>query len=359
MKIVEVTLDYDEYLTFSDSEMHEIRPNTVNSMLLFEVEPGNYEVYLVKIYADKNSDNVGFNELNFGLVPETFSGSMWIFDWDENPIGGWRIVDGEKTRFYARTHGASKGNGRATRTNEQRCYQIDTYWYQIVCMGSKCTDPILISYSTYIECEQIIAPPDPYDPGGGGGDQGDCLEPHPYIEGLMVPCPDVSLEEAAGDKPIMEYADKCQGLQDIWNNYPNNEVSGYITNDGQLLVIDILPLNGGATWGTYRYNGVSYYPYPVSQGAPANSYAGMVQSAGYYLIPVVASVHTHSPCRTDGTNGVSHPVGNEDRVRASEQNAHINHWVIGCGAIAQYDGNSENFYNVQTGNLLSLCQNIQ
>lgn len=328
-------------------------------MLLFEVEPGNYEVYLVKTYTDKNSSDVGFNELNFGCIPKTFSGSMWIFDWDENPVGGWRIVNGKKTSFYARTQGTSKGNGRASRTNDVRCYQIDTYWYQIVCMGSMCGDPMLIDQSSVIECEMIIAPPDPYDPGGGGGgDQGDCLEPHPYIEGLMVPCPDVSLEEAAGDKPIMEYADRCQGLQDIWNNYPNNEVSGYITSDGQLLVIDILAFNGGETWGTYQYNGVTYYPYPMSQGAPANNYAGIVQSAGYYLIPIVASVHTHSPCRTDGTNGVSHPVGQDDRDRAALSPG-INHWVIGCGAIAQYSGTSASFYNVQTGALSLLCNNVQ
>lgn len=53
-----------------------------------------------------------------------------------------------------------------------------------------------------------------------------------------------------------------------------------------------------------------------------------VGSSNYYLIPIVASVHTHAPCRSDGTNGVSHRVGTDDRDRANA-NPEINHWVVG------------------------------
>lgn len=54
-----------------------------------------------------------------------------------------------------------------------------------------------------------------------------------------------------GGKPKHEYldADKCIGLQAMWNNYPNNEVLGYLSQDGKLIVTDVLPLDGGAARG--------------------------------------------------------------------------------------------------------------
>ena len=160
-----------------------------------------------------------------------------------------------------------------------------------------------------------------------------------------------------GDRPLFEYSDKCQGLQNAWSNYPNNEVYGYITADGKFIVTNILSATGGSAFGTYSYNGTTYYPFPASQGAPTLSYAGMVETAGYYLIPVVASVHTHSPCRTDGSNGVSHPVGSDDKSFAASH-PELNHWVIGCGAIGQYNGTDDSFSNVQSGNLSALCSSV-
>lgn len=211
IKIVEVALDYEEYLIYSASEIESARPNASNSMLLFEVRPGEYEVYVLKIYEDPDSDldEVDFNNLNFEKIPTTFSGSMWVFDWNENLIGGWKIVDGKKTKFYARMRGNQYEGGRVSETSV-RCYQIDTYWYQIVCIGSLCSDPVLIDHTTVIECETIIAPPDPHNPGGGGGggDEGECMEPHPYIEGLMVPCEE---EEWIIDDDIQSQNRLCGG----------------------------------------------------------------------------------------------------------------------------------------------------
>lgn len=161
-----------------------------------------------------------------------------------------------------------------------------------------------------------------------------------------------------GTKPIYEYSNKCSGISSIWSNYPNNEVAGYVTTDGQLLVIDILPYNGGNTYGTYDFNGVTYYPFPDNTGPPSGTYQGMLHERGYYFIPVSASVHTHSPCRTDGTNGVSHQVGQDDLTRAASS-PNINHWAIGCNAIGQFNSTSTNFFNVQTGPLSSTCSSIQ
>jgi hypothetical protein len=165
-----------------------------------------------------------------------------------------------------------------------------------------------------------------------------------------------------GDKPISEYSNKCQGLQDIWNNNPNNEMYGYITSDGKLIVTNRLPVSGGAAFGTFKHpNGTTYYPYPMSQSAPSQSYSGMIQypasNPTHYLIPVVASVHTHSPCRSDGTNGVSHAVGSDDTTFAASH-PELRHWIIGCGAIAQFNGTNSSFFNVQSGNISSTCNSI-
>ncbi|NOS94738.1 MAG: hypothetical protein HOP30_22735 [Cyclobacteriaceae bacterium] len=165
---------------------------------------------------------------------------------------------------------------------------------------------------------------------------------------------DFYLTNLSGNKPISEFEDKCIGLQSIWDNYPNNEVYGFITTDGKLLVTNVLPINGGSASGPYTYNGTTYYPYPSSQGPPIGNYTGMIQTAGYYLIPIVASVHTHTPCRTDGTNGVSHNIGDDDANFAASHPS-INHWVIGCNAIAQYDNRSSNFFNLKSGKISSNC----
>ena len=53
---------------------------------------------------------------------------------------------------------------------------------------------------------------------------------------------------------------------------------------------------------------------------------------------------------------VTHQVSGGDRGRA-EARPEINHWVVGCGAIAQFNG-GENFFNKKTGSLSSLCSSI-
>lgn len=166
------------------------------------------------------------------------------------------------------------------------------------------------------------------------------------------------IKRILSDKPVQEYQDKCNGAAAIWNNYPNNEVNAYIAADGSLFVTDVLDYYGGDAQGLYVYEGNAYY---ASNGRPSLNYAGMIKIGSgrneFYLIPVVASVHTHAPCRSDGSNGVSHSVGKKDRSRAS-QYPMVNHYVIGCGAIAQYN-TSSSFFNVQSGNISSTCNSLK
>jgi len=210
-------------------------------------------------------------------------------------------------------------------------------------------------YLTNIDCQtswswqSVPSYPEILDAGGGGGGSG-----LPTINLTF-------LKSLRGKKPLKEYNTKCNGLQDMWNSYPNNEVLGYITADGKVILTDILSQNGGSASGLYEHKGTSYYSYPASQGKPSQDYAGMRKvgssSNPYYLIPVSASVHTHSPCRSDGSNGISHQVGNEDKAFASSHNL-IKHWVIGCDAIGEYNGTNDSFFNKKIGNINQTCKQI-
>ena len=213
----------------------------------------------------------------------------------------------------------------------------------------------------------------PNEPGGGGApakeadlpvvkpgcgadfildENGDCV---PLIN-------EEEIELVAGDRPIKEYPDKCAGIQDMWNSYTDQEAAGYLTADGKIILTNINPLAGGDLFGIYSWNGIAYYPYPKSDAAPNQNYTGMIEidrpAPGYYLIPVTASIHTHTLCRSDGSNGVSHPVGEDDLDLATRYPS-INHWAVGCNAIGQFNASSADFFNVSTGGLSRICNKIE
>jgi hypothetical protein len=164
------------------------------------------------------------------------------------------------------------------------------------------------------------------------------------------------IEDESGPKPKKEYKDKCSGLIDIWQSYPNNEVFGYITIDGQLIVTGIGSQNGAEGGGVYVFDGQAYYP---SQEKPDNNYAGMtiIKNGDFYLIPIVSSVHTHSPCRDDGSSGVSQTVSSDDKNFAADY-PEIRHWVIGCNSIAQFNGINNYYFNKSFGSIESNCSKV-
>ncbi|MDW3194261.1 MAG: hypothetical protein R8G66_17940 [Cytophagales bacterium] len=105
---------------------------------------------------------------------------------------------------------------------------------------------------------------------------------------------DEEIKRILSKKPLQEYQNKCTGASAMWNNYPNNEVNAYIAADGSLFVTDVLSYNGGNAQGLYVFEGDAYY---ASNGQPNLNYQGMIKIGSgrsqFYLIPVVASVHTH------------------------------------------------------------------
>jgi hypothetical protein len=191
----------------------------------------------------------------------------------------------------------------------------------------------------------------PSGPGGGGGSgsSNSAINAANFNSSLLY--------NGLGPKPLKEYNDKCEGLKDIWNSYPDNEVYGYVTADGKFLMTNVTSFTGGDVSGVYEHDGTIYYTFPDTNGPPSGTYTGMVHSVNKYFIPVVASVHTHSPCRTDGTNGVSHDVGEADRKLAKTY-PKLKNFVIGCGAIAEFNSETK-FFNVRTGTLDNNCTYVK
>jgi len=191
----------------------------------------------------------------------------------------------------------------------------------------------------------------PSGPGGGGGSgsSNSAINAANFNSSLLY--------NGLGPKPLKEYNDKCEGLKDIWNSYPDNEVYGYVTADGRFLMTDVTSFTGGKVSGVYQYGETIYYVFPDTNGPPSGTYAGIQHVLNKYFIPVVASVHTHSPCRTDGTNGVSHEVSKPDRDLATEY-PKLRNFVIGCGAIAEFNKETK-FFNVRTGTLDNNCTYVK
>lgn len=190
LSIVQVPVKYEQRLVASnDSDGMGNDTRVLTTAIFFEVLPGEYVLYLLRILTEEDSFEISNNAFSFREPPVNFSGSLLFFDWDETFVGGWRIEKGERTHFYT-FFGNREGNSLSGRTNELQCYAIDTYWWSQACTpDGDCADPVLIEVITTIVCEQVIAPPseDPVG-GGGGGEPEVCLQEHPYIEGLLIPC---------------------------------------------------------------------------------------------------------------------------------------------------------------------------
>ncbi len=241
-----------------------------------------------------------------------FSGRILIEDWEGNFVKGYRITTSNKILAI------EIAEKQYSKQNIQSGYQCDIknyeFCYWISTDGNR--GVLKCDYWSVYECnENNEAPdatlaPDDYGQGSGGGGGGTSGS-----DGLELFNPGATV----GDKPIAEYDDKCQGINDAWDNFPENEVAGYITKDGKLIITEILGYDGGERASPYLFQGTFYHPYPSVQGLPNNvNYITSPALGGTVLIEVVASFHTHTPCRNDGTNGVSHPVGPRDKISAGK-----------------------------------------
>jgi hypothetical protein len=322
-----------------------------------------YLAYYMAEPADSSnsSSQTSDGELNF----TTFSGTLTMRDLAEEQVSGYLFLNGKSINPNPEAFNPN------ARNNAIACKNIEYCWWQRNCTNNFGVEvqairtsgegscPYPTTYNTSYGCppwtrtettvEQVcwvVDEPPPPPTSGGGGTGG---------SGTFYPTPTAAV---IGNRPISEFLSKCDGITNIWSNYPNNEVQALVTESGNLLVVAVLSYGGGSYSGLYQYGAKTYYVYPMSQGAPAHAYSNVQTSGGNYYIPVVAAVHTHTPCRTDGTNGVSQPVSAAD-VAFANKFTQLNHWVIGCGVIARYGGSNPNYYDVQSGSLSTLCTNIR
>jgi hypothetical protein len=180
------------------------------------------------------------------------------------------------------------------------------------------------------------------DNGGGGG--GGTISDEAY---------------SPGQRPLDAFSNKCDGINDLWNRSLNsgNEVNGVLTLDGYFLVTQISGQASGPFHGVYNYAGQVYYYFPVD-GGPAPTYQGTIISGNKYFIPIKATVHSHTPCINDGTDGITNNRSNHDENFAKTYPS-INHYVVGCNAIGQYSPNSNGqYFNIQSGNIYQICNSV-
>ena len=198
----------------------------------------------------------------------------------------------------------------------------------------ECEQVVFVNGHTYtlndysVDYSQCTPPDNPGNPptGGGSGMSNGAANPGQY--------------------PIVRFDDRCQFSSDMWNRSvgSDSEYFGVITTSGEYLVTQQQGATGGQVNGLYNYNGQAYYYY-AANGATSSPFLGAVQSGQYFFIPIQATVHTHTPCVHDGTDGVSQPVSSDDTNLANVYPS-ITNYVIGCnGTVAEFNGTNPNYYN--------------
>ncbi|WP_211324195.1 hypothetical protein [Echinicola strongylocentroti] len=198
--------------------------NAFNTLLFFPVGEMEYEVYISRLYeygGDKVFSAEDLTRYNFMSVPEAFSGTRMLFDWDEKPIGGWEYAKGNTSKIIKRVAKKQQDHKKANDYQQSRydnqdsaedsgtssgggsinynCQYEIIRWYQVNPYG----DDYYLGSDMYLECrftEESSAPEKTSSNGGGyalpsnghgpNPPQTDeaCYDPHPTIPGMVVPC---------------------------------------------------------------------------------------------------------------------------------------------------------------------------
>lgn len=317
-------------------------------------------------YLRKHNNDISHNKIN--KLDNDFTGYIEYKKWDGTPLYYIRVWNGKAIqKIIALKKKNSKPKSTPKVLELYICDEFTIFEYQYGCWTNdegqeECGDvEILNSWDITVYCDD-------------GGDQipiDYCLEygicdedltgDDCYDWGINCDEPDPTPEpdESEGNKPE-EFADKCSGILGLWNKSltnNNREVVGFITSNGKIILTQIQGPNGGDVNGLVKSGGTVYYGYSDSYGAPIQTYPGMLHQNGKYYIPISATIHTHSPCLTDNTNGVSQLVSNEDSDLAAELTT-ISHYIIGCDALGSYDEDSSEYDLIESGNLADICDEI-
>ncbi|MBV7532474.1 hypothetical protein [Chitinophaga sp. sic0106] len=312
-----------------------------------EIISGN----IVEAYGDpkvlSSKNNSLFEQINSSTIPK-FNGAIIVYDityfrlegryYKEGIVqGNSKLTSGDT---YQNTLSGKHTTPSLSTESEQDCRYVFlvTYWSD----GTQTWDFL---YSYCIDTGS--------NPGGGGGNTTE----NALSRNFNVN----SVYGGNGNKPIAEYPITCSGVQGSWDRAAtlDKEVVSVLTVDNRVMTVAVLGYDGGRASGFYMHEGQAYYTYPESQGAPQQQYAGMIKAAGQYFIPIRATIHTHSPCIQDGTDGVSNQtLSNGDQNMATSYPS-IVHYIIGCGAIGQFKAGETSATVIATGPLNVTCSSIK
>lgn len=352
--------------------------NISYKILITANEKKEYTYYVVKFYKE-NSKNTSHLEKSFA-GSSNFSGFIHLLNKSSDIVFAKKFEAGieDSKKFYNQEFKDKRNKDENLYARvEETCTTVTTHQWTDNYVRWGNGPPILVS-STYNgstqteSCESYWLPDLNIFGGSGAG-----LYIKNSIGGIYNDCQtascrhqirDLALGEGfnqnliyfgEGIKPIYENDNKCLGIQEMWSMSQNSgdEFAAVLTTDGAILITQQLNPTGRGFGGIYEFNGTTYYQYPISDGPPSRTYSGQIESAGRYFIPISATIHSHTPCISDGTDGITNNTINDDQNFASHyQNA--NHYIIGCNSIGQFNNSSNQAFNIQNGNLNILCNNI-
>lgn len=319
---------------------YKLTNNELDYLLIRKDSKGVFQERVIRIIPDENY----LIKSDGRKKVIAYDGLMIVNDWQGKIVDGYKYING---KVVSKLNASKQTRG----VLDYICETID--WYS--CASGDGGESWYCSYSyseTYC-----------YDVGGGGGNNEDYPDPTfngggdnntGYTGGGTIS------DEAysPGQRPLNTFSSKCDGINDLWNISLNsgNEVNGVLTLDGHFLVTEISGPTGGTFNGIYKYGGQVYYFFPID-GGPAPTYQGTLISGNKYFIPIKASIHSHTPCMNDGTDGITNNYSQDDQNFANNYPS-INHYVVGCGSIGQFSANSNGYFNIQSGNIYQICNSV-
>lgn len=175
-------------------------------LLLFKIGEEQFRPYLLKVEVETSEFKTHWKELNklsLSEIPNQFQGRYIFFDLSGKFVGDWKIENGErvKSRSYFRPIPSDQKSVNA-RISNYTYHCIITTYYTVTEAGSETTREV--EYQVW-DCifTPMFAGADPND-SGGGGDGEACFEPHPDVEGFMVPCGSLDPECPCCKVPLSE-----------------------------------------------------------------------------------------------------------------------------------------------------------
>ncbi|NBA87913.1 hypothetical protein GVN16_19240 [Emticicia sp. CRIBPO] len=354
---IEVAFKTDGKLSFPSSKKG-LKGGGRERLLLLEKPQGGYSIIKVR-YKPSEDFKKDLKKINTGnFTKEQFDGIITL---EELSSGKMKVMELSQGKLLK-----SRMRYKSSRNNNLRvkddcvlieCFAEDTNWYQWSNASGEWyytnTNTEYYCEYTYLgECGNV-------DPNNGEDPYGCDVNPNsPWCNGGGGSSTFGSTALSAGDRPLAIFSSKCDGLSDLWSRSISSgkEVNGVITLDGTFLVTQVSGILGGEFKGVYGYQGTLYYYFPVDGGA-APTFQGTIVSGGKYYIPIKATIHSHTPCVNDGTDGVTGNHSSDD-VFFANKFPEASHYVLGCGAIGQFSGTSYGYFNIHTGTISQMCTTL-